>query len=263
MDMGQFTISEHLVQEIEPMMMIADSLMEKVISLVEKYHINLDSDLEWEKLPSAFQDELQMCILSDINEIPTDSLLNEFIQSGSLYQVVFDKLEVQYSKVDKNNTSYRSFIQHLMEDVMKISVTTEVMSMEDWHKIIEDKKEAYRLDDVAEHVYKKMLVTFRPKKEICIYDFFYNKTSTDELEKLLCETKDSLLLAFTHRELTKKRGQGMSRFIVDCVHEWQNTGLMKPLKSVYPFCQCLQLYWNNEINLGTRQGLEATYKQRL
>ncbi len=261
--MRQFTISEHLVEEIEPMLIIAESLMEKVISLVEKYHINIDSTLEWEKLPSAFQDELQMYILSEVNKIPTVSLLNEFIRSGSLYQIVFDKLEVQYSKINKNNTSYRSFIQHLMEDVMKISVTSEAMSMDDWHKIIEDKKEAYRIDDVAEHVYKKMLVTFRTKKEICIYDFFYNKTSSAELDKLLRETKDSLLLAFTHRELTKKRGQGMSRFIIDCVHQWQDTGLMKPLKSVYPFCQCLQQYWDNEINLGTRQGLEATYKQRL
>lgn len=45
----------------------------------------------------------------------------------------------------------------------------------------------------------------------------------------------------------------MSRFIIDYIHHWQEDKLMKPLKLIFPFYQCLQAHWNNEINLGMRQ----------
>lgn len=253
---------EHLIQEIEPMMNIGESILEETMTLVEKYHIDLSAEAEWEKLSDSFKDELQSCISSKTHTMPNNILFNEFVRSSSMFQMVVDKLEVQYSKLKKNDTSARSLLQNLMQEVMSTSIALNIMSLEDWHEIIMSKKESYQVDDVTGYVYKKLSDLLKPKEEICIYDFFYNKTKQDEIDKLLNEAKCCLLLAFTHRELTKKRGQGMSRFIIDYIHKWQNEGLMKPLKSIFPFCLCLQQYWNNEINLGTRQGLEAIYKQK-
>ena len=253
---------EHLIQEITPMMNIGESLLEETITLVEQYHIDLTAKVDWEKLPDSFKYELQSCISSKTHTLSNDSLLNEFVRSSSMFQMVVDKLEMQYSNLKKNDTSARSFLQNLMLEVMNTSIALNIMSLEDWHEIIMSKKEAYLVDDVTGYVYKKLSNLLKPKEEISIYNYFYNKTKHDEIDKLLNEAKGCLLLAFTHRELTKKRGQGMSRFVIDYIKKWQNEGLMKPLKSIFPFCQCLQQYWNNEINLGTRQGLEAIYKQK-
>lgn len=254
---------EHLAEEIEPLMQIGETLLNEALLSVEKYGIDLVAETDWEKLPAAFQDELRSRIISLVNNMPTFSLPVRLLQNGGLYQSIFENLEVQYDRLDRKDASARTFLLNLMEEVMSGSIASGAMQLSNWYKLLEKRKEASRVENVGEYVYKKLCAALLPGETVSIYDFFYNKTSTNEIDRLLNEARDSLLLASTHRGQTKKRGQGMSRFIIDCIHRWQDVGLMKPLKSVYPFCQCLQQYWNDEINLGTRQGLEATYKQRL
>lgn len=263
MDIEHSNFWENLVKEIEPIMDVGEDLLEETISLVERYHIDLSSELNWDELPDAFKNALQVSISNNLNTMSNDLMLNEFIRSGSMFQTVVDMLEVQHSKLERNDTTARSFLQNLIREVMSVSISSKAMNLDNWSEIISNKKEAYQVDDVTEHAYKKIANQLKPRMEICIYDFFYNKYSPDEIDKWLGETKNNLLLASIHREHTKKRGQGMSRFIIDYIHHWQDAELMKPMRSVFPFCQCLQQYWNNEINLGTRQGLEALYKQRL
>lgn len=253
---------EHLAEEIEPLMQIGETLLNEALLSVEKYGIDLVTETDWEKLPDAFQDELRSHIISLVNNMPAFSLPVGLLQDGGLYQSIFENLEVQYDRLDKKDASARTFLLNLMEEVMNGSIASGAMRLSDWHKLLEKRKEASRVKNVGEYVYKKLCTALLPEQTMDIYDFFYNRTSDDEIDQLLNEARDSLLLALTHRRQTKKRGQGMSRVIIDYIHRWQDAGLMKPLKSVYHFCQCLQRYWNNEINLGTRQGLEATYKQR-
>ena len=261
MNTEQLSYWEDLLKEIEPMMHVGETLLERTLGIVDKYHVDLTSEVNWEKLPESFKDELQSCVSSEMNVIPCGRLLNEFLHSDCLFQKLVDMIEMQYYQLERDDTSTRSFLQYLMQEVMNTSITLNEMNIEDWHKIIKNKKEACQVDDITEHAYKKLSILL--KGDVCIYDFFYNKTKPGDIDKLLSEAKDSLLLAFTYRGLTKKRGQGMSRFIVDYICRWQNEGLMKPLRNVFPFCHCLQQYWNNEVNLGTRQGLEAIYKQTL
>lgn len=253
---------EHLVEEIEPLMRLGESLINETQSLVEKYNVDLTSIMDWEMLPAALQNEIRSYIVSLTDDMTGSSLLG-LLQTDVLYQSIFEKLETQYARLDRKDLSSRAFLLHLMSEVMESSISSGTMKLSDWHELLEERKEASRVENVGEYVYKKLCIVLRPEKQISIYDFFYNKTSLEDIDRLLCETKDSLLLASMHRRQTKKYGQGMSRLIIDCIYRWQDDGLMKPLKSVFPFCQCLQTYWNDEINLGTRQGLEATYKQRL
>lgn len=257
-----FTFWEHLAEEIEPFMQMGESLINKTIPLVEKYHVDLTSITDWKEWPAGLQNELKSHIVSLSDNIPDLPLLNELLKTGALYQNIFEKLEIQYFRLDKRDASARTLLLHLMEEVMNASITSGSMKLSDWHELFENRKEVSRVENVGEYIYKKVFTAHHPREEMNIYDYFYNKTSPDEIDKLLGEAKDSILLASTHRGQTKKRGQGMSRYIINCIHHWQSEELMKPLKSVFPFCQCLQLHWNNEINLGTRQGLEATYKQR-
>lgn len=263
MDTKHSTFWEHLANEIEPLMQIGELLINETLPLLEKYQIDSASITDWEGLPVSFQNEIRSCIVALMDKIPDKSLMGEILQSDVLYQKVFEMLEAQYARLDKRDVSARTFLLHLMEEVMNGSIESGTMYLSDWHELFEKRKEASRVENVGEYVYKKLSLALCPEKKMSVYDFFFNKTSRSEIDKLLEETKNSLLLASNHRGQTKKRGQGMSRFIVDCIFSWQDAGLVKPLKSVFPFCHCLQDYWNNEVNLGTRQGLEATYKQRV
>lgn len=253
---------EYLVEKIEPLMQLGESLINETLPLVEKYNVDLTSMTDWEELPAALQNEIRSCIVS-LTDNMSDSSLFRLLQADVLYQSLFEKLEVQYARLDKKDISSRTFLLHLIEEVMDSSISSGTMKLSDWRELLDKRKEAFCVENVGEYVYKRLCIVLQPVGKIRIYDFFYNKTSSEEIDRLLEETRNSLLLAATHRGQTKKRGQGMSRFIIDCIHRWQDEELMKPLKSVFPFCQCLQTYWNDEINLGTRQGLEATYKQRL
>lgn len=254
---------EHLITKIEPIMYVGENLMEETTLLIEKYQIGLTSITDWKSLPIGFRNELQSCIRSLTEHISAIPLIGGLLEADVVYLCVFEELEIQFSRLDKNDVAARTYLLHLMEEVMDSSISTGTMKLSDWHGLLEKRKKATRVENAGEYVYKKLCAEYDAREKMCVYDFFYNKTSQAEIDGLLCKAKDSLLLAFAHRGKTKKRGQGMSRFIIDCIHQWQNAELMKPLKSVFPFCQCLQQYWNNEINLGTRQGLEATYKQRL
>lgn len=260
--MEQSTFWEHLAEEIGPIMRIGESLINMSLPLFEKYHVDLNSSTSWERLPVELQNEIMSCILAMTNEMPNNATLDMLLSAGTLYQSIFETLEIQYARLDKKDASTRTFILHLMEEIMSNSISSGTMDISDWREFLEKRKESLCVQNPGEYVYKKLYHTLYKEKKVSIYDFFFNRTSLKDIDKLLAETKDSLLLALLHREQTKKRGQGMSRFIIDCIHQWQDAGLMKPLKSVFPFCQCLQGYWNNEINLGTRQGLEAIYKQR-
>ncbi len=64
---------------------------------------------------------------------------------------------------------------------------------------LEKRKEASRVENAGEFVYKKLCIVLQSAEKINIYDFFYNKTSSEEIDRLLVETRDSLLLASTHR----------------------------------------------------------------
>lgn len=260
--MEQSTFWEHLAEEIGPIMQIGESLINVTWPLFEKYHVDLNSSTSWERLPVELQNEIRSCIVAMTNEMPNITIVGMLLRAGTLYQSIFETLEFQYARLDKKDASTRTFILHLMEEIMYNSISSGTMDISDWRELLEKRKESLYVQNAGEYVYKKLYHTFCKEKKVSIYDFFYNRTSPKEIDKLLAETKNNLLLALLHREQTKKRGQGMSRFIIDCIHQWQEAELMKPLKSVFPFCQCLQGYWNNEINLGTRQGLEATYKQR-
>lgn len=262
-DITHIDFWEHLVEEIAPLLQISKSLIDESLHLVKKHHIDLSLEMDWEKLPSAFREELRLCIVSKISDKDYTSLSFAFLQKDVMYRSLFEKLEAQYARLDKKEVSARALLLNLMQEIMNDSIDSNAMKLSTWHDLFEQRKEVNQIANVDEYVYKKLCARLGPKEEMSIYDFFYNMTSPNEIDKLLNEVKDSLLLASIHRGQTKKRGQGLSRFIIDYVHHWQDVGLMKPLKSVYPFCQCLQRYWNDEINLGTRQGLEATYKQKL
>ena len=262
-DITDFNFWNHLVEEMEHLMKTGESLINKLLALAQKYQISLESEIDWEKLPGTFRDELRLNIISLISDMSNIDLPNVVLQNDIMYWCIFEKLEAQYFRLDKKDASARTLLLNLMHEVMSGSIESKTMQLSTWHDFLEKRKESSRVENVGEYVYKNVCATFESKEVMNIYDFFYNKTSTDEIDRLLCEAKESLLLAYTYRGKTKKRGQGMSRFIIDYVHYWQDLELMKPLKTIYPFCQCLQKYWKNEINLGTRQGLEATYKQRV
>lgn len=262
MNIENVTFWEHLADDLAPMMQVGESLINETLSLIEKYDVDIVSITDWKELPATFQNEIRACIANVSDDIFDISSLGAVLQTDVLYQSVFETLETQYARLDKKDMSARSFLLYLMEEIMQGSISTGIMSLSDWHDLLEKRKETLRVDDVGEYVYKKMCNVLIPEEKLNIYDFFYNNIAPAEIDKLLDETKDSLLLASAQRGQTKKRGQGMSRFIIDCIHHWQAAKLLKPLKSIFPFCQCLQAHWNNEINLGTRQGLEATYKQK-
>lgn len=254
---------EHLAKTIEPMMQMGELLVADVRLLAEEFGVDMDSEIKPEDVPTNLRERLRECIVAKMDgklEIP---MLGELLKSGDLYQSVFEQLEVQHGRLDRRDVSARAFVQELMQEVMDVSIETGKMSIADWHGIIERRKAASRVEDVAEYVYKKFCAALQVSQDDSIYDFFYNSSSPDEIDRLLGEARESLMLASVYRGMTKKRGQGMSRFIIDYIHQWQERKLMKPMKSVFPFCQCLQRHWNDEINLGTRQGLEATYKLRL
>lgn len=254
---------EHLAKTIEPVMQIGELLVEDVRLLAEEFGVDMDSVMKPEDVPTNLRERLRERIVAEMDGILEIPMLGELLKSGDLYQSMFEQLEVEHGRLDKRDVSARAFVQELMQEVMNVSIETGKMRLADWDGIIERRKAASRVEDVAEYVYKKFCVTLRESQEASVYDFFYNKSSPDEIDRLLGEARESLMLASSHRGMTKKRGQGMSRFIIDYIRQWQEQGLMKPMKSVFPFCQCLQQHWNDEINLGTRQGLEATYKLRL
>lgn len=263
MDIENVTFWEHLAEDLAPVMRVGETLINKTLSLIEKHDVDIVSITDWKELPASFQNEIKSCITTLTGDIfNISSSLGAVLQTEVLYQSAFETLEMQYAKLDKRDMSARSFILYLMEEIMQGSISSGIMALSDWHDLLEKRKEALRVDNVGEYVYKKLRNVLILEEKLNIYDFFYNNTSPEEIDKLLDETKGRLLLAYAQRGQTKKRGQGMSRYIVDCIHHWQAMKLLKPLKSIFPFCECLQVYWNNEINLGTRQGLEATYKQR-
>lgn len=254
---------EHLIKVIEPVMKTGELIVENAISLAEEYKIDLNSTVNWEDMPVDFRERLQVCIVSRLDEISSISPLSELLQSGDWCQSIFEQLEVMHLQLEKSDASARAFVQQLMQEVMSVSIATGKMSIDDWQRKIEMRKEAKRVEDAAEFVYKKFSAAFRMSQDVSVYDFFYNKNSPDEISRLLDEAKDSLMLASSYRGMTQKRGQGMSRLIIDYIRRWQELKLMKPMKSVFPFCQCLQHYWGDVVNLGTRQGLEAMYKQKM
>ncbi|MDD3038064.1 hypothetical protein [Bacteroides sp.] len=254
---------ENLIREIEPMLQSGEGLVKKAMPLIQKYHIELETPKAYEEMPPAFQEELQAAILSIADGMPEVSPLVSLTGETGVFQTVFEKLDDLHQGMERSDISGRSFIQQLMQEVMTTSVVTSAMELTDWNQFVERRKEACRIMDAAEHIYKKVASEIGSQEKLCVYEFFYNKLSQEQIDLLLLEAKESLSLSAVCRGLTKKRGQGMTRSIIGFIQRWQDTGVMKPMKSVYPFCQCLQQSWNNEINLGSRQGLEATYKQRM
>jgi len=250
---------DELMVQLQPILEMGEQLLEAVESLCQNYQTNLNLDLDFEDLPVSLQKKLK----SVIEKIIDNSTSFSFIESKDLYQAMIEQLNILYQKNNYISYSVRYSLLHLMQEIMQVSIEHKVMELSDWKNYLEQRSEFRKIKDGVEYVFKKVSISSTSSETYSIYDFFYNNHSTEEIDILLNQTKDSLLLIQKHRNITGKRGQGLSRNLINIIHRWQETGIMKPMKSVFPFCQLLRQHWNDEINLGSRQGLEATYKIRI
>lgn len=262
MDTSSNDFWDKLINELQPVLEMGQELVFAVESLCLNHQIDLSLPVATESISPSLQKELRTVIERIIDTSGSFSL-SPFIKSHSLYLSMIGQLDACYQKLNRNDNSARYFILNLMEEIICVSIENKVMKLSDWKKYLEQCRETTKIKDAIGHVFKRVSLDKAYRNSCCVYDFFYNDHSPEEIDRFLNQAKESLLLAQKHRNTTKKRGQGLSRHVISFVHHWQDVGAMKPMKSVFPFCQLLQKYWDEKINLGSRQGLEASYKQRV
>lgn len=243
-----------IIEEMRPILIKSRSLINDILLRMENTQIGSDMN---DKI------EISDTISTFITDLNVSNKLFSLLEEKNVYWLMWDKLECIYKTSLEHNKHGRTFIINLMEKLITVSINNKVLSLDDWNIFFLERKETDKIIDVGEFVFKKVRNKLVPPKELSVYDYFYNKYSKEKIDLYLADAKEHLTLACSYRELTKKQGQGLTRAIINFIHRWQNEGLLKPMKSVYPFCMCLEKYWSGSINLGTRQGLEATYKQRL
>jgi hypothetical protein len=262
MDTNNNDFWDKLVNELQPILTMSEQLMTAMESLCLNHQVDLKIPIVFEDMSPSLQEELGTIIEKTINDFGSFSL-TPYIDSQFLYLSMIGQLNTYYQKPNRIDNSTRFFVLNLMEEVMRVSIENRVMDLSDWENYLAQCKEVTKIKNAIGYVYKRVSLDKSFQSSYCIYDFFYNDHSIQDINQLLNQAKESLLLAQNHRNITQKRGQGLSRHIINIVHRWQDAGIVKPMKSVFPFCQLLQKHWNGIINLGSRQGLEATYKQRL
>lgn len=245
---------DEIIEEMRPVLIKSKCLINDILQRMENSQIGSDMN---DKI------EISDMISSFITDLNVSNKLFSLLEEKNVYWLMWDKLECVYKISLEHNKQGRTSIINLMEKLVTVSINNKILSLEDWNTFFLERKEADKITDVGEFVFKKVRNKLVPPKELSVYDYFYNKHSKEKIDLCLSEAKEQLTLACSYRELTKKQGQGLTRGIINFIHHWQSEGLLKPMKSVYPFCVCLEKYWLGSINLGTRQGLEATYKQRL
>ena len=225
---------DEIIEEMRPVLIKSKCLINDILQRVDNSQIGYDMN---DKI------DISDMISSFITDLNVSNNLFSLLEEKNIYWLMWDKLECVYNTSLEHNKQGRTSILNLMEKLITVSINNNILSLDDWNTFFLERKEADKITDVGE--------------------FVYNKYSKEKIDLYLAEAKEQLTLACSYRELTKKQGQGLTRGIINFIHHWQNEGLLKPMKSVYPFCMCLEKYWAGSINLGTRQGLEATYKQRL
>lgn len=245
---------DEIIEEMRPVLIKSKCLINDIPQRVDNSQIGYDMN---DKI------DISDMISSFITDLNVSNNLFSLLEEKNIYWLMWDKLECVYNTSSEHNKHGRTSILNLMEKLITVSINNNILSLDDWNTFFLERKEADKITDVGEFVFKKVRNKLVPPKELSVYDYFYNKYSKEKIDLYLAEAKEQLTLACSYRELTKKQGQGLTRGIINFIHHWQNEGLLKPMKSVYPFCMCLEKYWAGSINLGTRQGLEATYKQRL
>lgn len=251
---------EHLMQEIQPLLCIGKELAERLAPLPESNEQTTEDDRD--KMDNGMQEEVMQILNESVMRIGEVSSLSCLLGKKETFLAAFEQLDALLHRLARNDASARQFIQELMQEVITTSIDNRILTLEEWGFIIKERTETMRTANAAEYAYKQVFHRLNKPCTLSVYDFFYNKTPTTDIDHLLKEAKEKLSFASECRQRTQKRGQGLSRCIVDYIHTWQDQGLMKPLKAAYPFCECLQKHWGNAINLGSRQGIEVIYKQR-
>ncbi len=260
--MNKVDFWDRLIEEVTPFLTIGKELMEEITDSLEQNNIELTHLADYESLPPTIKSSIGEILNKALNSIEQSDQITQLIQSKDVYIALVEMLEKEIKKPNNNSKLIKSVLIQQMQEVIKVSVTTTVMNLNDWKGYIDSLKETQEIEHPIEYVYHKLRNQGVPKDKIEIQNFFYNKYSWSEIESLLAEAKEYLDLANEHRNTTQKKGQGMTRFILDFILKWQNEGYMKNVQSIYPFIHCLEEYWNCQINLGTRQGVERSYKQR-
>lgn len=260
--MNKIDILDRLIEDITPFLTIGKQLLEDITSRLEQSNLDLDHLADYESLSPTIKKTIEEVLTDALTSIEQTDNITHLIQSKDVYISLVEILEEEIKKQSNNKRLIKSVLIQQMQEVINASISTATMNLNDWKAYIDSLKEAQEVEHPIEHVYHKLRNQGVPKEKVEIQSFFYNKYSWTEIESLLTEAKEYLDLANEHRNTTQKKGQGMTRLILDFILKWQHEGYMKNVHTIYPFIQCLEQYWNCQINLGTRQGLERSYKQR-
>lgn len=260
--MNKIDFWNSLINDVTPFLEIGKQLLDDINNAITTSKIDLEHFKDYTCLPPSLKKTIGLTIQKVISTTANANKVSLLIQSKDIYISVIEILESEFRKLGKDNKLVKSILITQIQDIMNASISTSTMNFNDWKAYIDSTKEAQGIDYPIEHAYHKLRNQELFKKKVEIKSFFYNIHPWPDIEKLLSEAKDNLRLANEHRNTTQKRGQGMTRLIIDFILKWQTNGYMKNVHRIYPFIQCLNEYWNGELNLGTRQGLERNYQQR-
>lgn len=131
--------------------------------------------------------------------------LFSLLEEKNVYWLMWDKLECVYKTSLEYNKQGRTSIINLMEKLIIVSINNKILSLDDWNTFFLERKEADKITDVGEFVFKKVRNKLVPPKELSVYDYFYNKYSKEKIDSCLSEAKEQLTLACSYRELTKNK----------------------------------------------------------
>ncbi len=260
--MNKIDFWDSLINDVTPFLEIGKQLLDDINNAVTIANIDYVHFTDYTCLPTSLKDSIGLAIQKVISKAANVNKLSLLIQSKDIYISVIKMLEVEFINSKKDDKLIRSVLITQIQNVMNASISASTMNLNDWKIYIDSIKETQDIDYPIEYAYRKLCKQDLLKEKVEIKNFFYNIHPWPEIEKLLSEAKESLCLANEHRNTTSKRGQGTTRLIIDFIFKWQTNGYMKNVHRIYPFIQCLNEYWNNELNLGTRQGVERSYKQR-
>lgn len=253
---------DKLAEEVTPFLTIGKQLLEEVTDSLEKANINIEYLVDYGSLSPTVKKAMKEILNNALNRVEQTDKITHLIESRDIYISLVELLEKEIKKLSNNERLIKSILIQQMQEVMNASMATSTMNLNDWKTFINSLKETQEIEHPIEYVYHKLRNQGIPKEKVEIQSFFFNKHPWTEIERLLTEAKEYLNLANEHRNTTQKKGQGMTKLILDFILKWQKEGYMKNVHSIYPFVQCLEQHWNYEIYLGTRQGLERNYKQR-
>ena len=151
---------DEVIEEMRPILIKSKCLINDILQRMENLQIGSDMN---DKI------EISDMISSFITDLNVSNKLFSLLEEKNVYWLMWDNLECVYKTSLEYNKQGRTSIINLMEKLITVSINNKILSLDAWNTFFLERKEADKITDVGEFVFKKVRNKLVPPKELSVY----------------------------------------------------------------------------------------------